>query len=86
LDWDNGLALMRLLQELAHLRERAVILVSHDSRIVEFADRIVRIEDGRIVDQRNIKERTLQTHLLSRTEASLDDRHTLAASSRLERS
>jgi putative ABC transport system ATP-binding protein len=87
LDWHNGLALMQLLQELAHARERAVILVTHDSRIVKFADRIVKIEDGRIVDQRNIKERTLQTHLLSRTEASLDaDTHTLAASSRLERS
>jgi putative ABC transport system ATP-binding protein len=51
LDWKSGLTVMRLLQDLAHKRERAVVLVTHDSRIVEFADRIVRIEDGRIIGQ-----------------------------------
>jgi putative ABC transport system ATP-binding protein len=49
LDWNSGLAIMRLLQDLAHQRGRAVVLVTHDSRVVKFADRIVHIEDGRTV-------------------------------------
>ena len=32
--------------ELAHKRGRAVVIVTHDSRVLHFADRIVRIEDG----------------------------------------
>jgi putative ABC transport system ATP-binding protein len=40
---------MELLRELAHERGRAVVLVTHDNRILEFADRTVHIEDGRIV-------------------------------------
>jgi putative ABC transport system ATP-binding protein len=56
LDWKSGLALMRLLRDLAHQRERAVVLVTHDSRIVAFADRIVRIEDGRIVGRPDVNE------------------------------
>jgi putative ABC transport system ATP-binding protein len=59
LDWKSGLALMRLLQDLAHQRERAVVLVTHDSRIVEFADRIVRIEDGRIVGHPDMNEHAI---------------------------
>jgi len=27
-----------------------VVIVTHDGRVVEYADRIVRIEDGRIVN------------------------------------
>jgi len=29
---------------------RSVLIVTHDSRIFEYADRIVKMEDGRIVD------------------------------------
>ncbi|MGH9712057.1 MAG: ABC transporter ATP-binding protein [Candidatus Acidiferrales bacterium] len=48
LDSTTGRTVMELLRELAHERGRAVVLVTHDSRILEFADRIVHIEDGRI--------------------------------------
>ncbi len=51
LDWQSGLTVMGLLRDLAHERERVVILVTHDSRIIEFADRVVRIEDGRVAGQ-----------------------------------
>ena len=39
---------MEMLRTLAHERDRAVVIVTHDDRILEYADRIVRIEDGRI--------------------------------------
>jgi len=59
LDSHSGLTVIGLLRDLAHTRERAVVLVTHDSRILEFADRIVHIEDGRIVQQSDIDEPAL---------------------------
>jgi putative ABC transport system ATP-binding protein len=49
LDAENGLKAMDLFCMLAHRQRRAVVIVTHDSRIVHLADRIVHIEDGRIV-------------------------------------
>jgi putative ABC transport system ATP-binding protein len=48
LDFHNGASVIRLLRDLAHSRDRAVVIVTHDSRVMEFADRLVHIEDGRI--------------------------------------
>jgi putative ABC transport system ATP-binding protein len=48
LDAENGLKAMELFRMLAHRQGRAVVIVTHDPRIVHLADRIVRIEDGRI--------------------------------------
>ena len=50
LDSVNGRAVVRLLASLAHDHGRAVVVVTHDPRVGELADRIVRIEDGRIDD------------------------------------
>jgi putative ABC transport system ATP-binding protein len=49
LDAENGLKAMELFCMLAHRQGRAVVIVTHDPRIVHLADRIVHIEDGRIV-------------------------------------
>jgi putative ABC transport system ATP-binding protein len=44
---------MELLASIARDMNRTVFVVTHDSRILPFADRIVKIEDGSIVsDQR----------------------------------
>jgi len=51
LDFASGRTVMDLLHSLARKSGRAVVLVSHDSRILQYADRIVRIEDGRIVPE-----------------------------------
>lgn len=48
LDSTNGLMIMSLLRDLAHAGSRAVVVVTHDDRIIPFADRVVHIEDGRI--------------------------------------
>jgi putative ABC transport system ATP-binding protein len=39
---------MEMLQELASAPDRAVIVVTHDSRIYSFADRIATMSDGQI--------------------------------------
>ncbi len=48
LDSESGKLIMDLLKELAHEKNRAVVVVTHDNRIFDYADRIVEIEDGRI--------------------------------------
>lgn len=48
LDSETGRTVIGLLRRLAVDRGRTVVIVTHDVRIVEFADRVVRIEDGRI--------------------------------------
>jgi putative ABC transport system ATP-binding protein len=50
LDSENGQAMMTVLADLAKDPSRAMFIVTHDPRIMPFADRILRIEDGRIVD------------------------------------
>jgi putative ABC transport system ATP-binding protein len=49
LDSANGAAAMAILRDIALAPERAVIVVSHDTRIVGYADRVCRLEDGAIV-------------------------------------
>ncbi len=48
LDSHSGRLVLDLLRTLAHERDRSVVVVTHDSRALEYADRIVHMEDGRI--------------------------------------
>jgi putative ABC transport system ATP-binding protein len=48
LDWHSGQNVLGLLRDLARQQQRAVVIVTHDSRAFGFADRIVEINDGRI--------------------------------------
>lgn len=48
LDSETGSTVMEMMRRLAHERGRAVVVVTHDSRVMRFADRTVRIEDGQI--------------------------------------
>jgi putative ABC transport system ATP-binding protein len=47
LDAESGRSITGLLRDLARDKGRSVIVVTHDARLEEFADRIVHIEDGR---------------------------------------
>ena len=49
LDAETGQRVMEVLRNAALSSERALIIVTHDNRIFNFADRIARMEDGRIV-------------------------------------
>jgi putative ABC transport system ATP-binding protein len=51
LDSENGHAVMALLAQIARDRNHAVLAVTHDPRTHAYADRIIRIEDGRIVGE-----------------------------------
>jgi putative ABC transport system ATP-binding protein len=48
LDGETGAQVMAVLRETALKPDRSVIVVTHDSRIFEFGDRIARMADGRI--------------------------------------
>jgi putative ABC transport system ATP-binding protein len=48
LDGETGHMVMDLLHRLGRGPDRALVVVTHDSRIFEFADRIAEMEDGRI--------------------------------------
>lgn len=48
LDSTSGRLVMQLLRDFGRQQGRAVVTVSHDPRLKEFADRVVRLEDGRV--------------------------------------
>jgi len=59
LDHETGRSVMKILRGIAKSPDRALIVVTHDPRIFEFADRIAHMDDGKIteiIDQKN-KER-----------------------------
>jgi putative ABC transport system ATP-binding protein len=49
LDADTGRLVMDVLRKNALSAERALVIVTHDNRIFSFADRIARMDDGRII-------------------------------------
>jgi putative ABC transport system ATP-binding protein len=48
LDAESGHAVMELLRKAAVREDRAVVVVTHDSRVFQFGDRIAYMSDGRI--------------------------------------
>jgi len=50
LDAETGHAVMELLAAEAVRPDRAVVVVTHDNRIFNFADTIARMDDGRVVN------------------------------------
>lgn len=52
LDRDSGMAVVALLKQLGRVRGTTTVMVTHDNRILDQADRILTLEDGRIVDDR----------------------------------
>ncbi len=49
LDGESGQMVVRLLRRAATEHGAAVICVTHDPRLEAFADRLVRLEDGRVL-------------------------------------
>lgn len=50
LDSNSGTAVMDILSSLAREKDRAVVIVTHDNRVLHYADRTVHIADGLIVN------------------------------------
>ncbi len=50
LDGDTGRNIVSFVRQHILSDQRCIVIVTHDSRIFEFADRIVKMEDGRLMD------------------------------------
>jgi len=48
LDGDTGRNIVRFIREKLLSEKRCIVIVTHDSRIYEFADRILKMEDGKV--------------------------------------
>src|SRR5262245_25482061 len=48
LDWNRGRQIGELLQQCARERGAVLVVVSHDSRVIPYADRVLHLEDGRL--------------------------------------
>ena len=51
LDEQNSRNIFAILRDLAHERERCVVVVTHDMALAEQTDRVLRIQDGRIAGE-----------------------------------
>jgi putative ABC transport system ATP-binding protein len=49
LDAETGMGIMELIQASVRAHNRTAVIVTHDSRIFKYADRVVRMEDGKII-------------------------------------
>lgn len=54
LDAESGRSVVSMLKRLGRERQTTTVLVTHDNRVLDLADRIVQLEDGRIVEDRRI--------------------------------
>jgi putative ABC transport system ATP-binding protein len=62
LDWEHGKQVVSMLLRAAHEDKATVLLVSHDPRIDPFADRVLHLEDGQIVEQRHADVASMEAH------------------------
>ena len=53
LDGDTGRNIVQFVREQLLSAERCIVIITHDSRIYQFADRIMRMEDGRVTGNVN---------------------------------
>ncbi len=50
LDHETGRTVMELLKDVALHKDRTLVIVTHDARIFDFADRIAEMDDGHIIN------------------------------------
>ena len=50
LDSKSGRDVVNLMQKLAREQGSTILLVTHDNRILNIADRIIHLEDGRLIN------------------------------------
>ncbi len=58
LDHETGHKVMELLRAVAMREDRALVVVTHDARIFEFADRIARMDDGHITSITKVEKKS----------------------------
>ena len=55
LDSEHGRAVMALLRRLTREKSCTVLMVTHDPRIIDVADSVIHLEDGRISPTNNLE-------------------------------
>ena len=50
LDWENGQQVIELLHGVARQRGSTVLVVTHDPRLVNYADRVIEMADGKLMN------------------------------------
>lgn len=68
LDKDSGREVVTMLQEFAKEEGSTILLVTHDNRILDVADRIVNMVDGSIISDVMVAEAQLRAEFLRRCE------------------
>jgi ABC-type lipoprotein export system ATPase subunit len=64
LDSKTGQTVMRLLRTLCDKQKKTVVVVTHDPNIARYADRMVALKDGQIVDDRmNTEKKEVYNHV-----------------------
>jgi putative ABC transport system ATP-binding protein len=71
LDSRSGDDILRLLRLLCDELNQTVVMVTHDPRAASYADRIVFLQDGRIIDEMTIEEKDAAAILARLTELGL---------------
>lgn len=51
LDWTRGQQIIELLRQVARDHGGAVLIVGHDARLIPYADRVLHLEDGRLISR-----------------------------------
>jgi putative ABC transport system ATP-binding protein len=64
LDWENGQSVVDLLHKAAHERGAMVLVVSHDARLMSYADRIHHMEDGHMASAASPDHQPAEPHLV----------------------
>lgn len=59
LDTDRALAVMRLMRRISRENNAAVLVVTHDFRLIGEVDRVIEMMDGRIVEQKTPQRRSI---------------------------
>lgn len=68
LDEQSGRSVVELLKKMAKEHQVAIVIVTHDNRILDVADRIVNLVDGRIRSDVLVQEAAIVSQMLARCE------------------
>ena len=63
LDSNTGVLILSLLQDMCHKKNTTVIIVTHNSKLADAADKLIRIKNGQI-EEVTIKENPLDVNLI----------------------
>ncbi len=61
LDSKTGQTVMRMLRWLCNRQGKTIIVVTHDSNVANYSDRILMLKDGQIIEDRSLRQKNTST-------------------------